>query len=151
MKDFHLFPVILVECYSIICGHICLVKCENIQRKHASILYISYFAFRKKFVNLVCWYLYLNHEIFVPQVFGALSQLDCSTEVWERILFQSFALLADSNDEPLEATMDFILKAALQCQHLPQAVCIEIFWNLNGTLSYSSLTSIIFHSLFHDI
>ncbi|PSS17762.1 Ubiquitin carboxyl-terminal hydrolase [Actinidia chinensis var. chinensis] len=55
-------------------------------------------------------------------VFGALSQLDCSTEVWERILFQSFALLADSNDEPLEATMDFILKAALQCQHLPQAV-----------------------------
>ncbi|XP_057477174.1 uncharacterized protein LOC130764897 [Actinidia eriantha] len=55
-------------------------------------------------------------------VFGALSQLECRTEVWERILLQSFALLADSNDEPLAATMDFILKAALQCQHLPQAV-----------------------------
>ena len=99
----------------------------NIQRKPASILHISYFAFCKKFVNLVCCYSYLNHAIFVPQVFGALSQLECRTEVWERILLQSFALLADSNDEPLAATMDFILKAALQCQHLPQAVCIEIF------------------------
>ncbi|KAA8521583.1 hypothetical protein F0562_012256 [Nyssa sinensis] len=55
-------------------------------------------------------------------VFGALSQLECSSEVWERILFQSFELLADSNDEPLAATVDFILKAALQCQHLPDAV-----------------------------
>uniref|UniRef100_A0A5B6Z2T5 MATH domain-containing protein n=1 Tax=Davidia involucrata TaxID=16924 RepID=A0A5B6Z2T5_DAVIN len=55
-------------------------------------------------------------------VFGALSQLECSSEVWERVLFQSFELLADSNDEPLAATVDFILKAALQCQHLPEAV-----------------------------
>ncbi|CAI9092678.1 OLC1v1027990C1 [Oldenlandia corymbosa var. corymbosa] len=55
-------------------------------------------------------------------VFGALSQLECNSEVWERVLFQSFALLADSNDEPLEATIDFILKAAIHCQHLPQAV-----------------------------
>ncbi|KAA8525494.1 hypothetical protein F0562_007349 [Nyssa sinensis] len=55
-------------------------------------------------------------------VFGALSQLECSSEVWERVLFQSFELLADSNDEPLAATMDFILKAALQCQHIPAAV-----------------------------
>ncbi|XP_058203287.1 uncharacterized protein LOC131317725 isoform X2 [Rhododendron vialii] len=55
-------------------------------------------------------------------VFGALSQLECSTEVWESVLFQSFELLADSNDEPLAATMDFIFKAALQCQHLPEAV-----------------------------
>ncbi|KAK6162064.1 hypothetical protein DH2020_001905 [Rehmannia glutinosa] len=55
-------------------------------------------------------------------VFGALSQLECSSEVWERVLFQSLELLADSNDEPLAATMDFIFKAALHCQHLPEAV-----------------------------
>ncbi|KAK2392103.1 TRAF family protein [Trifolium repens] len=55
-------------------------------------------------------------------VFGALSQLECGSEVWERILFQSFALLTDSNDEPLVATIDFIFKAASQCQHLPEAV-----------------------------
>ncbi|CAK9154119.1 unnamed protein product [Ilex paraguariensis] len=55
-------------------------------------------------------------------VFGALSQLECSSEVWERVLFQSFELLVDSNDEPLAATVDFIFKAALHCQHLPEAV-----------------------------
>ncbi|AES73609.2 putative ubiquitinyl hydrolase 1 [Medicago truncatula] len=55
-------------------------------------------------------------------VFGALSQLECGSEVWERILFQSFELLTDSNDEPLVATIDFIFKAASQCQHLPEAV-----------------------------
>ncbi|KAL7159047.1 hypothetical protein ABFS83_01G002800 [Erythranthe nasuta] len=55
-------------------------------------------------------------------VFGALSQLECSTEVWERVLFQTLELLADSNDEPLAATVDFIFKAALHCQHLPEAV-----------------------------
>ncbi|XP_047326360.1 uncharacterized protein LOC124930036 [Impatiens glandulifera] len=55
-------------------------------------------------------------------VFGALNQLECSTEVWERILYQSFELLADSNDEPLAATVDFIFKAALQSQHLSEAV-----------------------------
>ncbi|KAK9280699.1 hypothetical protein L1049_014397 [Liquidambar formosana] len=55
-------------------------------------------------------------------VFGALSQLDCGSEVWERVLLQSFELLADSNDEPLAATINFIFKAASQCQHLPEAV-----------------------------
>ncbi|XP_021691259.2 uncharacterized protein LOC110672713 isoform X1 [Hevea brasiliensis] len=55
-------------------------------------------------------------------VFGALSQMECGSDVWERILFQSFELLADSNDEPLAATIDFIFKAASQCQHLPEAV-----------------------------
>ncbi|GAB4854597.1 hypothetical protein Ancab_023179 [Ancistrocladus abbreviatus] len=55
-------------------------------------------------------------------VFGALSQLECSTEVWESVLFQSISLLSDSNDEPLAATINFILKAALQCEHLPEAV-----------------------------
>ncbi|KAK6236992.1 hypothetical protein QUC31_020783 [Theobroma cacao] len=55
-------------------------------------------------------------------VFGALSQLECGSEVWERVLFRSFELLTDSNDEPLIATIDFILKAASQCQHLPEAV-----------------------------
>ncbi|KAG8375805.1 hypothetical protein BUALT_Bualt10G0138600 [Buddleja alternifolia] len=55
-------------------------------------------------------------------VFGALSQLECSSEVWERVLFQSLELLADSNDEPLAATIDFIFKAALHCQHLPETV-----------------------------
>ncbi|KAH6782903.1 TRAF-like family protein [Perilla frutescens var. hirtella] len=55
-------------------------------------------------------------------VFGALSQLECSSEVWERVLFQSLELLADSNDEPLAATVDFVFKAALHCQHLPEAV-----------------------------
>ncbi|OAY53652.1 uncharacterized protein LOC110610443 [Manihot esculenta] len=55
-------------------------------------------------------------------VFGALSQLECGSDVWERILFQSFELLANSNDEPLAATIDFIFKAASHCQHLPEAV-----------------------------
>ncbi|XP_051137065.1 uncharacterized protein LOC127255534 isoform X2 [Andrographis paniculata] len=55
-------------------------------------------------------------------VFGALSQLECSSEVWERVLFQSLELLEYSNDEPLAATVDFIFKAALNCQHLPDAV-----------------------------
>ncbi|KAG8636338.1 hypothetical protein MANES_16G123500v8 [Manihot esculenta] len=55
-------------------------------------------------------------------VFNALSQLECGSDVWERVLFQSFELLADTNDEPLAATMDFIFKAASQCQHLPEAV-----------------------------
>ncbi|KAB2080230.1 hypothetical protein ES319_A05G057300v1 [Gossypium barbadense] len=55
-------------------------------------------------------------------VFGALSQLECGSEVWERVLFQCFELLTDSNDEPLVATIDLIFKAAFQCQHLPEAV-----------------------------
>ncbi|KAK0572438.1 hypothetical protein LWI29_031507 [Acer saccharum] len=55
-------------------------------------------------------------------VFGALSQLECGSEVWERVLLQSLELLTDSNDEPLAATIDFIFKAASQCQHLPEAV-----------------------------
>ena len=69
---------------------------------------------------------YINFFIFdllimilLFQVFEALTQLECGSEVWERVLFQSFELLADSNDEPLAATIDFIFKAALQCQHLP--------------------------------
>lgn len=63
----------------------------------------------------------VDPELRLP-VFGALSQLECSSEVWERVLFQSLALLADSNDEPLAATINFILKAATHCQHLPEAV-----------------------------
>ncbi|KAG1363216.1 Ubiquitin carboxyl-terminal hydrolase 13 [Cocos nucifera] len=55
-------------------------------------------------------------------VFGALSLLDFGSEVWERVLFQAFELLSDSNDEPLEAAVSFIFKAASQCQQLPQAV-----------------------------
>ncbi|GLT43653.1 hypothetical protein SLA2020_175890 [Shorea laevis] len=55
-------------------------------------------------------------------VFGALSQLECDSEVWGHVLFQSFELLTDSNDEPLAATVDFLFKAASQCQHLPEAV-----------------------------
>ncbi|KAF5748167.1 hypothetical protein HS088_TW04G00117 [Tripterygium wilfordii] len=55
-------------------------------------------------------------------VFGALTQLECGSDVWERVLFQSFELLADANDEPLAATIDFIFKAGSQCQHLPEAV-----------------------------
>nr|GLL17342.1 uncharacterized protein LOC109172306 [Ipomoea trifida] len=55
-------------------------------------------------------------------VFNALSQLECSSDVWERVLFQSFDLLTDCNDEPLAATVDFIFKAAIHCQHLAEAV-----------------------------
>ncbi|GAV60527.1 MATH domain-containing protein, partial [Cephalotus follicularis] len=55
-------------------------------------------------------------------VFGALSQLECDSEVWERILCQSLELLTYSNDEPLAASIDFVFKAASQCQHLPEAV-----------------------------
>lgn len=66
--------------------------------------------------------LHCSLTMLVVQVFGALSQLECGSEVWERVLFQSFELLTDSNDEPLAATIDFIFKAASQCQHLPEAV-----------------------------
>ncbi|KAJ6834290.1 uncharacterized protein M6B38_335460 [Iris pallida] len=55
-------------------------------------------------------------------VFGALSQLEFGSEVWERVLFQAFELLSDSNDEPLVAAISFIFKAASQCEHLPEAV-----------------------------
>ncbi|XP_042487745.1 uncharacterized protein LOC122067978 [Macadamia integrifolia] len=55
-------------------------------------------------------------------VLGALSQLEFGSEVWERVLFQTFKLLTDSNDEPLAATISFIFKAASQCKHIPQAV-----------------------------
>ncbi|XP_059459860.1 uncharacterized protein LOC132189240 [Corylus avellana] len=55
-------------------------------------------------------------------VFGAISQLECGSEAWEHVLFQSFELLTGSNDQPLVATIDFIFKAASQCQHLPEAV-----------------------------
>ncbi|CAN1287796.1 Ubiquitin C-terminal hydrolase 13 [Linum perenne] len=55
-------------------------------------------------------------------VFGALTQLECGSDVWEQVLLQSFELLADVNDESLAATIDFIFKAASQCQHLPEAV-----------------------------
>ncbi|XP_057958521.1 uncharacterized protein LOC131151284 [Malania oleifera] len=55
-------------------------------------------------------------------VFGALSQLECGSEVWERVLLQSLELLVDANDEPLAATINFIFKAASRCQHLPEAV-----------------------------
>ena len=72
---------------------------------------------------------YINFFIFdllimilLFQVFEALTQLECGSEVWEHVLFQSFELLTDSNDEPLVATIDFIFKAASQCQHLPEAV-----------------------------
>ena len=68
---------------------------------------------------------------FISQVYGALSQLECGSEVWERILFQSFELLTDSNDEPLTATIDFIFKAASQCQHLPEAVSLIDSWELH--------------------
>ncbi|KAK6786300.1 hypothetical protein RDI58_014825 [Solanum bulbocastanum] len=59
--------------------------------------------------------------LMIP-VFGALGQLECSSDVWERVLFQSFDLLVNSIDEPLAATVDFIFKAALHCHHLPEAV-----------------------------
>lgn len=58
------------------------------------------------------------------QVFGALCKLEFGHEVWERILYLTFEALTDSRDENLVATMSFILKAASQCQHLPEAVCI---------------------------
>ncbi|KAL5729639.1 hypothetical protein ACHQM5_002563 [Ranunculus cassubicifolius] len=57
-------------------------------------------------------------------VLSALSQLQFGSEVWERVLFQAFSLLADSNHEVLAAALGFIFKAALHCQHLPQAVSV---------------------------
>ncbi|KAK9075604.1 hypothetical protein SSX86_003930 [Deinandra increscens subsp. villosa] len=60
-------------------------------------------------------------DLLVPTL-SALSQLKCNSEVWERVLFQAFQLLEHSNGAPLAATVDFIFKASLQCQHLPAAV-----------------------------
>ncbi|KAL0311759.1 UNVERIFIED_CONTAM: hypothetical protein Sradi_5575200 [Sesamum radiatum] len=67
-------------------------------------------------------------------VFGALSQLECGSDVWERVLFQSLELLADSNDEPLAATVDFIFKAALHCQHLPEAILRNLFFKISTAM-----------------
>ncbi|KAJ8773941.1 hypothetical protein K2173_009372 [Erythroxylum novogranatense] len=53
---------------------------------------------------------------------GAISQLECGSDEWENVLFQSFELLEDSNDEPLAATIEFLFKAASRCHHLPEAV-----------------------------
>ena len=60
----------------------------------------------------------------MAQVYNALSQLDCDSEVWEHILLQSFELLSDSNGESLVAAIHFIFKTASQCQHLPEAVSL---------------------------
>lgn len=63
--------------------------------------------------------------------------MECSTEVWERVLFQSLELLPDSNDEPLAATVDFIFKAALHCQHLPEAVSTnKRIYNVSSASSF---------------
>lgn len=56
--------------------------------------------------------------------------MECGTEVWEQVLFKSIEFLADSNDEPLAATIDFVFKAGAQCQHLSEAVCIWNEWTL---------------------
>uniref|UniRef100_A0A7N0T9N2 MATH domain-containing protein n=1 Tax=Kalanchoe fedtschenkoi TaxID=63787 RepID=A0A7N0T9N2_KALFE len=55
-------------------------------------------------------------------VLGALSQLECDNEVWEHVLAQSVELLGDSKDEPLVATINYVLKAASECQQLSEAV-----------------------------
>ncbi|KAF8034987.1 hypothetical protein BT93_C1116 [Corymbia citriodora subsp. variegata] len=55
-------------------------------------------------------------------LFGALGQLECGIGVWEHLLHRSLEFLQDSNDEPLAANIDFVFKAASECQHLPQAV-----------------------------
>ncbi|XP_076907715.1 uncharacterized protein LOC143564271 [Bidens hawaiensis] len=60
-------------------------------------------------------------DLLIPAL-GALIQLKCNSEVWERVLFQSFRLLEDLNDSSLAATADFIFKAALPCKRLPEAV-----------------------------
>ncbi|GAB2215403.1 hypothetical protein Droror1_Dr00019786 [Drosera rotundifolia] len=55
-------------------------------------------------------------------VFCALSQLECRSEVWEFVLFQTLGLLTSSNDELLTTTVNFILNTAVKCGHLPRAV-----------------------------
>ncbi|CAM8949502.1 unnamed protein product [Rhodiola kirilowii] len=55
-------------------------------------------------------------------VLGALSQLECDSEVWERVLIQSVELMGDSMDEPLVATISYVFKAASECQRLSEAV-----------------------------
>ncbi|KAF7079512.1 hypothetical protein CFC21_083732 [Triticum aestivum] len=55
-------------------------------------------------------------------VFGALSELEFDADVWKRVSFHALELLSDSNDEPLVAAISYVLKAASQCQHIPQAV-----------------------------
>ncbi|KAK3437118.1 hypothetical protein EUGRSUZ_C01723 [Eucalyptus grandis] len=55
-------------------------------------------------------------------LFGALGQLECGIGVWEHLLGQTLEFLQDSNDEPLAANIDFVFKAASECQQLPQAV-----------------------------
>ncbi|PIA38502.1 hypothetical protein AQUCO_02700003v1, partial [Aquilegia coerulea] len=57
-------------------------------------------------------------------VLGALSQLEFGSELWERVLYQAFKLLADSNHETLAAGLGYIFKAASHCQHLSQTVTV---------------------------
>eukprot|EP01018_Ginkgo_biloba_P001927 Gb_20787 [translate_table: standard] len=51
-------------------------------------------------------------------VLGALSQLEVACEVWEQVLYEALKMLPVFNDEPLAALMNFIFKAASECQQL---------------------------------
>lgn len=90
-------------------------------------LSFSFWILKFNFFFYCDFFSMLTYDASVWQVFGALSQLECGNDVWERVLLQSLELLSDSNDELLAATIDFVFKAASQCQHLPEAVCIFIF------------------------
>lgn len=82
------------------------------------------------------------------QVFGALSQLEFGSEVWERVLLQAFEFLTDSNDEPLVAAMSFVFKAASQCHHLPQAVSMHAYLKFDSFLFIFRLDHLqLLHSL----
>jgi hypothetical protein len=58
------------------------------------------------------------------QVFNALSELEFDCDIWKQASFHALELLADSNDEPLVEAITYVLKAASQCQHIAQAVCL---------------------------
>ncbi|KAH7433467.1 hypothetical protein KP509_07G070900 [Ceratopteris richardii] len=55
-------------------------------------------------------------------VFGALSQLEVSSNIWETIMDQTLRIFPGSNDEPLAAAISFTFKASAKCHKLALAV-----------------------------
>lgn len=56
------------------------------------------------------------------QVLGALVQLDIAGDIWEEVFEEALAVLPLASDDALAAAASFLLKAAAECQQLPQAV-----------------------------
>ena len=56
------------------------------------------------------------------QELGALVQLELARETWEEVVQEALAVLPQASDDALAAAASFVLKAAAECDQLPEAV-----------------------------